>query len=45
MRTALTYTAILVGTYLVLSYATNGGKLISAGSNAYVAGVKVLQGR
>jgi len=45
MKTLLTYTAILVGTYLALSYATNGGKLIGAAGTAYTGAVKVLQGR
>ena len=39
------YTAVLVGTYLVLSYATNGGKLLAAAEGAYSGGVRTLQGR
>lgn len=45
MRTLLTYTAVLVGTYLVVSYATGAGKFIGAASSAYNSGVRTLQGR
>jgi hypothetical protein len=41
----LTYTAVLIGTYLVLSRATDAGRLLSSGSSAYTAAVKTLQGR
>lgn len=37
--------AILIGVYLVLAYATNGGKLLISGSQAAVPIVKVFQGR
>jgi len=43
--TFMKYTFLTVGAYLALAYATNAGRLISAGTNAYVGGVKVLQGR
>lgn len=45
MKKALTYTAVLVGTYLVLSKATGAGKVLSSSSSAYVKAVKALQGR
>ena len=45
MRQVLTYTAVLVGVYLVVSYATNAGSLITASSGAYASAVKALQGR
>lgn len=38
-------TGILIGIYLAVSHATDAGKLITAGGNTYVAGVKALQGR
>jgi hypothetical protein len=41
----LLYTGILIGTYLALAHATQGGQLLAAGSNAYQGAVKVLQGR
>lgn len=45
MRQVLTLTAILVGTYLVLSYATGAGRLLQTGGGVYVQGVRALQGR
>lgn len=45
MRTALFYTAVLVGTYLVVSYATGAGKFLTAAGGAYATGVRALQGR
>jgi len=45
MRTVLVGTGMLIALYLGLSYATNGGKLIAAGTQGYVAGVRALQGR
>lgn len=45
MRTVVTYTAILVGAYLALSYATGGGRLIAATTSAYTGAVRTLQGR
>jgi hypothetical protein len=41
----LYYTALLVGTYLVVSRATNTGRLLSSGSSAYAKAVRTLQGR
>lgn len=45
MRTVLTYTAALVGVYLVVSYATGAGQLLKSAGGVYVSGVKALQGR
>jgi hypothetical protein len=45
MRTVLTYTAVLVGIYLLASHATDAGRLLSAGFTGYQGSVKVLQGR
>jgi hypothetical protein len=45
MRKALTYTAALIGGYLVLANFTGFGKDLSAASSAYNSGVKTLQGR
>jgi hypothetical protein len=44
-RKALTYTAVLIGTYLVLARATGFGKVMSSSASAYVKSVKALQGR
>jgi hypothetical protein len=41
----LFYSAVLVGGYLLLSHASEGGKLLLAVRDTYVGGVKVLQGR
>lgn len=40
-----TYTAVLVGTYLVVSRATNAGKLLNSSASAYARAVRALQGR
>lgn len=45
MKKALTYTAILVGIYIVVSNATDAGRLLGSGSKAYNSAVKTLQGR
>ena len=45
MKTFLKYTAALVGTYLVVSRATDAGKLMTSGASAYSTAVKTLQGR
>ncbi len=45
IRKLLLGTGILIGIYLAISHATDAGKLLTAGGNTYVAGVKVLQGR
>ena len=44
-KKVLTYTAVLVGTYLVVSRATDAGKLLTSGASAYSQVVKTLQGR
>lgn len=41
----LTYSAALIGTYLLVSHATAAGKLITAGGNAGTKYAKTLQGR
>lgn len=41
----MTLTALLVGTYLVVSRATGTGRLLSSSASAYVRAVKALQGR
>jgi len=38
-------TGILVGLYLLVSHATEAGKLLTSTEGAYAGGVKVLQGR
>ena len=43
--TWMKYTAVLVGTYLLVSRATGAGRLMSSGASAYAKAVKVLQGR
>jgi hypothetical protein len=45
VRTILVGTGVLIGIYLLVSHATDAGKLLNAGGQTYVAGVKVLQGR
>lgn len=45
MRQVLTLTAVLVGVYLVVSYATGAGQLLGSAASAYQGSVKVLQGR
>jgi hypothetical protein len=45
MRQVLFYTAVLVGGYLALSHATEGGKLLTAGRDFYTGAVRTLQGR
>jgi len=44
-RDALKYGAVLIGTYLALAWATNGGRLLSAGENFVVGTTRALQGR
>jgi hypothetical protein len=44
-KTFLTYSAVLIGAYLALSYATQAGQLLNSLRSDYVGGVKVLQGR
>jgi hypothetical protein len=45
MRQVLTYTAVLVGVYLAVSYATGAGQLITASAGGYSNAVRTLQGR
>lgn len=45
MRTFLTYSATLIGIYLVVANATNAGKVIAAAGTAGQGYAKVLQGR
>lgn len=45
IKGVLFYTALLVGGYLALSHATQGGQLLNAGRDFYVGAVKSLQGR
>lgn len=45
MRQLMTLSAVLIGTYLVLAYATGAGRLLQTGGQVYVQGVRTLQGR
>ncbi len=38
-------TGILIGVYLVVTNATNAGRLLQSGGNVYAQGVRTLQGR
>lgn len=42
---ALKYSAVLIGTYLLVSRASSSGLLITKGSGAGIGFVKALQGR
>ncbi|HVQ95829.1 MAG TPA: hypothetical protein VMU51_32690 [Mycobacteriales bacterium] len=44
-RTALRYTAILVGAYIAVAYASGAGVLLTKGSQGASGFVKTLQGR
>lgn len=44
-RQALVYTAVLVGVYLLVSHATEGGTLLTSAGSAYTGAVRTLQGR
>lgn len=44
-RRFLLGTGILIGVYLLVSNATGAGTLLGGARDAYVGGVKVLQGR
>ncbi len=44
-RKIIVLTAVLVGTYLVVSHATEAGKLLTSGASAYGTAVRTLQGR
>ena len=39
------YSAVLVGTYLIVSNATGAGNLLKSGGTAYASAIKTLQGR
>lgn len=45
MKDALKLGAILIGTYLVVYYATGAGKVIGAGGTALSGTIKAFQGR
>lgn len=45
IRKALLYGAILIGTYLAVSNATGGGKILSSGADGSVKIIKAFQGR
>jgi hypothetical protein len=45
LRQTFKYGAILIGAYLALHWATNGGKLITTGAKGAVSVAKALQGR
>ena len=45
MRTVLVYTAGLVAVYLVVSHATEAGKLLTSAGGVYTGSVRTLQGR
>lgn len=45
MRTALKYSAVLIGVYLAVSYATGAGRLLTSGGAAGAGLVKAFQGR
>lgn len=45
MRTFLFYSAGLIGLYLVVSYATGAGRVLSSAGTAAAGYAKVLQGR
>jgi len=45
MRTFLTYSAMLIGTYLVVANATGAGKLLTQAGAAGEGYVRALQGR
>lgn len=44
-RKFLLYSALLVGTYLVVAHATDAGRLITSSAGGYATAVKALQGR
>lgn len=45
MRQVLYYTAGLVAVYLLVSHATDAGRLLQAAGSTYSEGVRTLQGR
>lgn len=45
MNKIVTYSAALIGTYLLVSHATGAGKLLGVGSKAANSYARTLQGR
>lgn len=45
VRTVLVGTGVLIAVYLLVSNATDAGRLLASGGSVYVQGVRVLQGR
>jgi len=45
MRKALFYSAVLIGTYLVVANATGAGKFLTAGGTSASTVIKAFQGR
>jgi len=45
MKYGLKLGATLIGTYLLLAYATGAGKLLTSGGSAGVGVIKAFQGR
>lgn len=45
MSKFLFYSAVLIGTYLLVAHGTDAGRVLAAGANGYATGVKALQGR
>jgi hypothetical protein len=45
LRTYMKYSAVLIGLYLGLTHATQGGTLISKGASGVQTVTKTLQGR
>lgn len=45
VKTALVWTGGLIAVYLLVSRATDAGRLLQSGASAYASSVRVLQGR
>lgn len=45
MRTALKYGTLLIGTYLLVAYATGSGKVIREATGGAAGVIKAFQGR
>lgn len=45
MRVALRYSAVLIGTYLLVAYASGSGRVIDSATSGSVKLVKAFQGR
>ena len=45
IRKAMFYSAVLIGTYLAVAHASNGGKLLASGADGVSRVVKTFQGR